>query len=174
MKTPRDEFQPPAAIPPPRSQRIYLAGPLFTINERRINRQLAASLQLLLPETEFLLPQDFKHDDRYNDARLFGMLFKGCIDGIDRSSLVIAWLDGSDADSGTCFEVGYAYAKGIPVIGVRTDFRLNQERGVNLMLSRGCAAFVYRPSFDEDLEALARDIARAVRKLNKSVKPARV
>lgn len=103
--------------------------------------------------------------------RGFSACYKGCIDGLDSSSLVIAWLDGPDADSGTCFEVGYAYAKGIPVIGVRTDFRLSQERGVNLMLSRGCAAFVYRPSFDEDVDALARDIARAVKKLSK---PARV
>jgi hypothetical protein len=47
---------------------------------------------------------------------------------------------------------------------VRTDFRLNQERGVNVMLSRACSAFVYRPSFDEDMAGLAKGVARAVLK----------
>lgn len=148
--------------------RIYLAGPLFTIHERQVNRNLAAALQRALPGAEVLLPQDFKYDNRYNDARAFGLIYKGCLDGIDSSRCVVAWLDGPDGDSGTCFEVGYACAKGIPVVGVRTDFRLNQERGVNLMLSRACAAFVYRPSFDEDLAALARDVARAVKKVLKA------
>src|SRR5438876_855780 len=131
--------------------RIYLAGPLFTINERRTNRDLARALEAALPGATVLLPQDFKHDGRYNDSRDFGAIFKGCIDGVDEAHAVVAWLDGPDGDSGTCFEVGYAYARGKPVIGVRTDFRANQERGVNIMLSRACAAFVYRPSFDEDI-----------------------
>jgi nucleoside 2-deoxyribosyltransferase len=150
--------------------RIYLAGPLFTIHERRMNRFLAEAIEAQLPGAMVLLPQDFKHDNRYNDHRAFGIIFKGCVDAIDSCHSVVAWLDGPDADSGTCFEVGYAYAKGIPVIGVRTDFRLNQERGVNVMLSRACAGFVYRPSFDENVESLARDIVRAVRKLGSSAR----
>jgi nucleoside 2-deoxyribosyltransferase len=144
---------------------VYLAGPLFTIHERRINRELARVISLELPGVEILLPQDFKVDGRYNDQRAFGMIFKGCIDGIDSCNCLIAWLDGPDSDSGTSFEVGYAFAKGIPVIGVRTDFRLNQERGVNVMLSRACASFVYRPSFDEDILGLGRDIARSIKKV---------
>ena len=152
-----------AVVAAPRRQ-IYLAGPLFTIYERRMNRQLAAAIEERLPEIRVLLPQDFKHDDRFNDQRAFGYIFKGCVDAIDTSHALVAWLDGPDSDSGTSFEVGYAYAKGIPVIGVRTDFRLNQERGVNVMLSRACKAFVYRPSFDEDVGALAQDIVRAIRK----------
>jgi nucleoside 2-deoxyribosyltransferase len=148
--------------------RVYLAGPLFTIPERRINRQLALALERQLPGARVLLPQDFKHDDRYNAPRAFGLIFKTCLAMIDSSHCVVAWLDGPDGDSGTCFEVGYAFAKGIPVVGVRTDFRLNQERGVNVMLSRGCAAFVYRPSFDEDLDGLAQAVARAVMKVSKA------
>ncbi|HYG78061.1 MAG TPA: nucleoside 2-deoxyribosyltransferase [Planctomycetota bacterium] len=150
---------------PTAALRVYLAGPLFTIHERRCNRELARAIEAELPGTLVLLPQDFKIDGRYNDQRAFGAIFKGCIDGIDSCHCMVAWLDGPDSDSGTCFEVGYAYAKGMPVIGVRTDFRLNQERGVNVMLSRACAAFVYRPSFDEDIEGLARDVVRAIRKV---------
>ena len=144
--------------------RVYLAAPLFTIPERRGNRELAAALEREMPGLRVLLPQDFKHDDRYNDKRAFGYIFKGCLDGIDACQCMVAWLDGPDSDSGTSFEVGYAYARGLPVIGVRTDFRLNQERGVNVMLSRACRAFVYRPSFDEDIGGLAKDIVRALKK----------
>jgi len=144
--------------------RVYLAGPLFTIPERRMNRELARALEHELPGAQVVLPQDFKHDDRYNAPRAFGLIFKSCLEGVASSHCVVAWLDGADGDSGTCFEVGYAFAKGIPVVGVRTDFRLNQERGVNVMLSRACSAFVYRPSFDEDMAGLAKGVARAVLK----------
>jgi len=137
-----------------------------------MNRVLARGLEDALPGSSVLLPQDFKHDGRYNDSRAFGHIFKGCIASIDASECVVAWLDGPDADSGTCFEVGYAFAKGMPVVGIRTDFRLSQERGVNLMLSRACTAFVYRPSFDEDVSSLARSIAQAVKKVMKPRKPA--
>ena len=148
-----------------RTTRVYLAGPLFTVMERRANRELARLIEQEAPAIRVVLPQDLKHDDRYNDQRAFGFIFKGCVDAIDTSHCMLAWLDGPDADSGTCFEVGYAFAKGMPVIGLRTDFRSNQERGVNIMLSRACKMFVYRPSFDEDLEATARDVVRAIRKI---------
>lgn len=151
----------------PKGPNIYLAGPLFTIHERRTNRELAAAIEKFMPGAVVNLPQDFKYDDRYNDSKAFGLIFKGCIDGVDACDVVVAWLDGPDSDSGTCFEVGYAYAKNIPVVGVRTDFRLNQERGVNIMQSRACAAFVYRPSFDENIDSLAKDVVRAIRKATK-------
>ena len=39
------------------------------------------------------------------------------------SDLVVAVLDGSDVDSGVACEIGYAFGRGIPVIGYRSDFR---------------------------------------------------
>ena len=48
-------------------------------------------------------------------------------------------------DDGTAFEIGFAYAKGIPVIGVRTDFRScgeNSESVVNAMIEGACRAIV--------------------------------
>lgn len=43
---------------------------------------------------------------------------------IDKSDAVFAILDGVDVDSGTAAEIGYAFAKGKTVYGLRTDFRL--------------------------------------------------
>jgi nucleoside 2-deoxyribosyltransferase len=36
---------------------------------------------------------------------------------------MVAILDGSQVDDGTAWEIGYAYARGLPVWGLRTDFR---------------------------------------------------
>lgn len=83
------------------------------------------------------------------------------------ADIVVAVLDGSDADSGTAWETGYACAKGIPVIGVRTDFRLQgDDKGLNLMLSRSCTQLIEHSSL-EDISpaAIAEDIARRIKNL---------
>jgi nucleoside 2-deoxyribosyltransferase len=46
---------------------------------------------------------------------------------IDRCDMVLAVLDGVDVDSGTAAEIGYAYAKGKPILGYRGDFRLSAD-----------------------------------------------
>jgi nucleoside 2-deoxyribosyltransferase len=51
--------------------------------------------------------------------------------------LVFAVLDGSDVDSGTAAEIGYAVALGKPILGYRSDFRLsgdNEGARVNLQV----------------------------------------
>lgn len=56
---------------------------------------------------------------------------------IDKSDAVLAILDGVDVDSGTAAEIGYAYAKGKRIYGLRTDFRLagdNLGATVNLQV----------------------------------------
>ena len=40
---------------------------------------------------------------------------------------MLAVLDGTDVDSGTASEIGYAYAKGKPMVGYRGDFRLSSD-----------------------------------------------
>ena len=46
---------------------------------------------------------------------------------IDRCDAVFAVLDGTDVDSGTASEIGYAFAKGKPILGYRGDFRLSSD-----------------------------------------------
>ncbi len=150
----------PVATPP----KVYLAAPLFTQHERRWNRELAARLEQAVP-CSVILPQDITVSGRKNDPRHFGEIFRQCIEGVNACDVVVAILDGPDADSGTAFEVGYAYALGKPVVGVRTDYRQQQERGTNLMLARACQAFVRRPAFDEDVARLASEVARKIARL---------
>ena len=56
---------------------------------------------------------------------------------IDAADAVVAVLDGVDVDSGTAAEIGYAFAKGKPILGYRGDFRLaadNEGSTVNLQV----------------------------------------
>jgi nucleoside 2-deoxyribosyltransferase len=46
---------------------------------------------------------------------------------IDACDMVFAVLDGTDVDSGTAAEIGYAFAKGKPILGYRGDFRLSAD-----------------------------------------------
>lgn len=58
-------------------------------------------------------------------------------DAIQKSSGLVAVLDGVDVDSGTASEIGYAAALGKPVLGYRGDFRLsadNEGSMVNLQV----------------------------------------
>ena len=139
--------------------------------QRKFNRELAEGLRARIGGCEVILPQDFKPHGRYNDARAFGAIFRDCLEGVRRADVVVAVLDGEDVDSGTAFEIGVAYQKGTPIVGVRTDFRANQERGVNIMISRSCVSIQRILAFAEDMEAVNDAVARAVRKALAGAKP---
>jgi len=143
---------------------VYLASPIFSQPERLWNRRLAELLekelgQELGEKSRVVLPQDFREKKRFNARETYPHLFKRCLAAIEKADAVVAVLDGADADSGTAFEVGYACAKGVPVVGVRTDFRRGQDRGVNVMCGQACAKYVYEMSFREKPDALARAVA---------------
>jgi nucleoside 2-deoxyribosyltransferase len=46
---------------------------------------------------------------------------------VEIGDMVLAVLDGTDVDSGTAAEIGYAFAKGKPILGYRGDFRLSAD-----------------------------------------------
>jgi len=140
---------------------IYLAGPLFSQAEQRFNRELAdimarRGMDVLLPQED---PSQYAESDRP------GAIFRSCVSMIERADAVLAVLDGADVDSGTAFEIGYAYASGKPVIGLRTDFRQLEEDGVNIMISRSADIVL-----SEAGEALERTIERAARALESAVR----
>jgi nucleoside 2-deoxyribosyltransferase len=70
-------------------------------------------------------------------AKLNREIGAGNARAIDRSDAVFAVLDGVDIDSGTAAEIGYAFARGKPILGYRGDFRLsadNEGASVNLQV----------------------------------------
>lgn len=115
---------------------IYWAGPLFTIAEQQFNRDRAARLRS--HGYPVYLPQEACTG--LSDPQA---IFRQCLRGLQRAALVVAVLDGADADSGTCWECGYAFRAGIPVVAVRTDFRGSGDfEGFNAMLYGAAAALV--------------------------------
>ena len=138
--------------------RIYFSAPLFTQMERRWNRQVAAGIEKSIAGAYVILPQDFKFDDAYNSARTFPHLFEACVDGVREADVMVAVIDGPDVDSGVALEMGIAYERGIPIVGVRTDFRESQDRGVNLVIAGVCTEMLREMSFGEDLDLLVRGL----------------
>lgn len=143
--------------------RLYLAGPLFTQADRRWLRELAGGLRerghhVFLPQDDAGLPL-LRDPPDYHGA------FESCREGIDGADAVVAVLDGADADSGTAWECGYAFARGKPIVALRTDFRGGEDQGLNLMLRRSAARVVERAATDESLEALVAELARALESL---------
>jgi nucleoside 2-deoxyribosyltransferase len=140
---------------------VYLAGPLFTLAERRFNEKLAAELERLCPSLLVVIPQ--RYDTEFLDAPNFHeKVFHCAIESLTRCDAVVAIVDGPDADSGTCIEIGYAKGLGKKVIGVRTDFRCSQEDGLNVMVARICDHVIAAPSASTTLERLAGQIVKTL------------
>lgn len=138
--------------------RVYLAGPLFTLAERRFMASLR-DLVGAVPGVDALWPGDlFVNDDLEamgDEAKRH--IFCGCTTGLGGCDLVAAVLDGSQVDDGTAWEIGYAFAKGLPVWGLRTDFRVAGDTPhslVNCMIECSCAR-IFR-EIDGFLAALGR------------------
>ncbi len=105
---------------PPSTPRVYVAGPLFTPGQRA----LLEAIDTLCREVGFdtYLPhRDAGVFDRDGDSRPF---FEGDVRALEAAALVVAVLDGCDVDSGTAWEMGYAYALGRPVLGYLSDVRI--------------------------------------------------
>jgi nucleoside 2-deoxyribosyltransferase len=113
--------------------RIYLAAPLFSDAERTYNLSIAG----LLRENffEVFLPQETSDDSETRNNEEQGRIFSNNLNALKAADILLAIIDGADADSGTAWEMGYASSLGKTVIGLRTDFRRSGDHEkVNLML----------------------------------------
>ena len=98
--------------------KIYIAGKLRNDNEREFLEEIAELCESLgfktfLPHRDIGLAKNFKEVKK---------IFEGDIKkGFQNVDLVVAVLDGLHVGAGTAWELGYAYAKRIPAIGIKTD-----------------------------------------------------
>ena len=146
---------------------LYLAGPLFTQAERSWNLRLAGLLagaghSVFLPQAEVQAIETL-------DAEA---IFRLDVDGVRSSDAVVAILDGADPDSGACFECGLAFALGLPIISVRTDFRGGGDglpgqklETINLMVSEASTGFVVMTSPTNSLDEVAAAVLQVLEKL---------
>lgn len=140
-------------------KKIYFAGPLFTMAEKQFNIDFTNKIIELIPEINIILPQE-RAPSLLNKENGFYLVFQDCLAMIDEADLILAILDGPDADSGTSVELGYAYAIQKPIIGIRTDFRISEDRGLNLMLSNICTELIL--DVNSNISELAEQVAASI------------
>lgn len=98
--------------------KVYIAGKISTPSERALLEKVDElckrnGLKTFLPHRDVGIVKGIK------DVR---RIFKGDIEkGFKGCGLVIAVLEGLHVGAGTAWELGYAYARGIPAIGIKQD-----------------------------------------------------
>jgi len=131
-------------------KRIYLASPLGFADSTRgfmveTIARLAEVVSVVNPWDDTTFVAEFERAHSLTDINQRRKAFHRINIGIGAKNermirsvdMLVAVLDGVDVDSGTAGEMGFAYGLGMPVYGLRTDFRVsgdNEAAGINLQL----------------------------------------
>jgi nucleoside 2-deoxyribosyltransferase len=120
--------------------KLYFAGPLFTTPEHTWNAEVTSALRAA--GHEVFLPQE---KEPGLDAP---GIFAADVGGIDWADGLVAIMDGPDPESGTAWEVGYAFGTKKPVVLVRTDLRTHAGDigDYNAMLTQAATARIDLPA----------------------------
>lgn len=107
---------------PKRPYQTYTAGPLFTINQRKMIEEIAtiAASKGVIP----YIPHVQSEELALAGPKRKETVFKLDIKGVDTSDFLTMWADYSiEPDPGTVWEQARAYTLNKPVIALREDFR---------------------------------------------------
>jgi nucleoside 2-deoxyribosyltransferase len=116
---------------------IYLAGPLFSLPEKRENLRLCRMLErwcdVFLPQRDGeLIPHLIQRGLSQQEA--YQTVFERDTAAIKACDALVINLDGRVIDEGAAFELGYAHALGKCCVGYRTDVRVLLPCGQNPMV----------------------------------------
>jgi nucleoside 2-deoxyribosyltransferase len=122
--------------------RCYLAGPLFSDQDRRTLEQIARHLEernvrVFLPHRDVGDLGSVSVDESRGIIR--DKIFLGDLVAIREADFLVALLDGQDSDSGTCVELGIAFSRGIPIFGLKTDLQ-RRSNVINNMVWGVCGS----------------------------------
>ncbi len=109
-------------------KKIYIAGPLFNVHEKKYLEEIAEVLEgngydCFLPHRDQtgIDPEELKYNDMSQSTK--DIIFQTDVHALNDSDLVVALVTGQDIDSGTASEIGYMYAKNKPVIALTAEER---------------------------------------------------
>ena len=105
------------------SKHIYFAASLFAQSDLLYNKYLVEKIREIDSTLTVYLPQEnegINDKSAYADSKMIAL---ADTEEVLKSDLMVALLDGLTIDAGVASEIGVAYAKGIPVIGLYTDSR---------------------------------------------------
>ncbi|MCI1283545.1 MAG: nucleoside 2-deoxyribosyltransferase [Lacticaseibacillus songhuajiangensis] len=157
--------------------KIYFANGLFSQADFEFNARIVADLRAQVAGVDIYLPQEnaaINDKEAYADSK---MIAQADTDELLSADLVVAVLDGITIDAGVASEIGVAYARAIPIVGLYTDSRQqgagNQQKLAALQ-SIAENQFHYLNLYTTGLIKLngtivnnTADLAKAVAKYNK-------
>lgn len=117
--------------------KIYLASPFF--DEVEVKRMETIRDILREKGLEVFVPKEHQNTElEFGSKEWRKATFKGDIEAIDTADVVVAInCKGNYDDAGTMFEIGYSFAKEIPVILVNTT-----GETINLMIADSLHALI--------------------------------
>lgn len=102
----------------------YVAHRLFAPHDRALAAYLAHRLALRFGPEAVFLPFCDTDEENLTHPRKGQRLFELDRERLTRIDAMIALLHGPSLDDGVCMEIGYAAARGVPVLAVTTDFQV--------------------------------------------------
>lgn len=120
--------------------KVYIAGPFFSKEERNRMERLKKYLSNGFKDFEFFFPMDLviPYATELPNPEWAKKVFEHDKDQLLKSDMVIAIYDKHYSDSGTAWELGYAYAMNIPIKLLCTDLFSD-----NSLMTMCAADFIY-------------------------------
>lgn len=147
-----------------RPVKIYFGAPLFSDSERYYNQYVVNILRDKLGnKVDIYVPQE---NEAINDKTQFAdsiTIAKADTEQLLRSDLLIAIMDGQTMDVGLASEIGVAYAKDIPIIGLYSDSRQGahgNQKKIDALEEVAESQFSYVNLYTVGLVKLFGEIAR--------------
>lgn len=107
--------------------KCYVANGLFSESDRDFNNKLVTRLREEFPKVEFYLPQEnFSINDKSTTVSSIDIAIADMTE-LRASDFLIAVIDGVEIDSGVAAEIGAAHMLHIPIFGLCTDIRFNNN-----------------------------------------------
>jgi nucleoside 2-deoxyribosyltransferase len=133
--------------------KAYIAGPLCLEKERKFLHKIddickKHKIRTFLPHRDCGL---------WKEGVNFKKIAKGDIAGFEGCDLIIANLNGFNVGAGTAWEMGYAYAKRIPVIAIKTDRKVEES------IEEISAIVMGTTKIFKSLKELDKELARLVK-----------
>ena len=119
---------------------IYIAGPFFTDKERTFLKIVIESVKEYFPNEELFIPMEhfIPNGENLPNNEWAEAVFKMDVEALNKCDRVIAAYLGLYSDTGTAWEIGYAYAKGIPVTLILSNEALNGNVSIMPIQSSNC------------------------------------
>ena len=109
-------------------KKIYIAGPLFNVHEKKYLEEIAEVLEdadydCFLPHRDQtgIDPEELKNNEMSQTTK--DIIFQTDIKALKEADLIVALVTGQDIDSGTASEIGFMYANKKPVIAITAEER---------------------------------------------------